>query len=121
MADQPSPDRIESSFRYGSTIIIGVLSGFSLAFMTAWAANPVPWDRIDIIAVAPMVAGVAFQLFSVWRLLDPRSLELAFYRNIIRLFMIGLVLVLIGSAAALGIDFITDTSTYRAPTSAAGH
>lgn len=120
--DQPTndPNRINSSFRYGSTIIIGALAGFSLAFLTAWVSNPLPWDFNDIFSIVPLVVGVLLQVVAVWKLLDTRSLELAYYRRIVSYFRVGLVLVLAGSAIAIGFDYLYDTNHFQhAP--AAGH
>lgn len=113
MTSEHSPERIEASFRYGSTIIIGALAGFSLAFLTAWVSNPIPWSLNDIFSIVPLVVGVGLQLIAVWQLLDPRSLELAYYRRIVRFFRVGLVLVLIGSAIAIGVDYLYDTSHFQ--------
>ena len=114
-------ERIEPSFRYGSTIIIGVLAGFSLAFLTAWASNPLPWGIKDLPAVAFLVVGVIFELAAVWILLDPSSLELAVYRRSIRYFRIGVVLVGIGVALGIAVDYVTVSNNFQAPASAAGH
>ncbi len=123
MAQQdPAPvERIDSSFRYGSTIIIGVLAGFSLAFLTSWAANPVPWGIKDLPSLAALVAGVTLELAAVWILLDPASLELAVYRRVILLFRIGVVLVIVGAALGIGVDYITVSTTFQAPTAGGGH
>jgi uncharacterized membrane protein YczE len=114
-------ERIEPSFRYGSTIIIGVLAGFSLAFLTAWASNPLPWGLKDLPAVVALVIGVIFELAAVWILLDPRSLELPVYRRSIRYFRIGVVLVGIGVALGIAVDYVTVSNNFQAPAAAAGH
>ena len=114
------PDRIESSFRYGSAIIIGVLTGFSLSFLTAWAANPIPWGLKDLPAVVCLVIGVILEIVAVCILLDPRSLELAVYRRSIRFFTIGLILVGVGVACGILADFIWVGENFRAA-AAAGH
>ena len=114
------PDRIESSFRYGSAIIIGVLTGFSLSFLTAWAANPIPWGLKDLPAVVSLVVGVVLEIVAVFTLLDPRSLELAVYRRSIRFFTTGLILVGVGVASGILVDFIWVSENFRAAT-VAGH
>jgi hypothetical protein len=120
MAGEREPERIESSFRYGSAIMIGVLTGFSLAFLTAWAANPIPWGWKDIPALAPLVVGVILQLVAVWRLLDPRSLERIRYERAIRYFMAGMILVGIGVALGITVDFIVVSDHFMAPASSGG-
>ncbi|CAN5385137.1 hypothetical protein BH10PSE9_BH10PSE9_19810 [soil metagenome] len=123
MAEQkPEPvERIEASFRYGSTIIIGVLTGFSLAFLTAWASNPLPWGAKDLPAVVALVAGVIFELAAVWILLDPTSLELPVYRRAIRYFRIGVVLVGTGVFFGIAVDYVTVSNNFQAPVGGSGH
>jgi hypothetical protein len=98
------PAVIEAVFRNGSITVVGVIAGFSLGFLTAWGANPLPWGLKDLFALVPIVLGVVFQLISLALLLDHRSLELPRYTRARHLFMIGLVLVAIGVATALAVD-----------------
>jgi len=102
----PGADRrdIEAVFRNGSVTVVGVLAGFSLTFLTAWAANPLPWQLHDLIGIVPLAAGIVFQLVALAALLHPDSLERARYDRAIRVFMVGLVLVSCGVALAIGID-----------------
>jgi hypothetical protein len=117
----PPPDRVEPSFRYGSTIIIGVLAGFSLAFLTAWASNPLPWGAKDLPAVVALVAGVIFELAAVWKLLDPRSLEMKIYMRAIHYFRTGVVLVGVGVALAIAVDYVTISNNFQPGVHGAGH
>jgi hypothetical protein len=120
--DKPQPvERIEASFRYGSNIIIGVIAGFSLAFLTAWATNPLPWGLKDLPSVITLVLGVIFEIAAVWILLDPSSLELRVYRRAIRYFRIGIVFVSIGVALGIFVDYVTVSGTFQSGVGAAGH
>ena len=104
---QSQPERIESSFRHGSITAVGVITAFSLGFLTAWGANPIPWGLKDLFALIPIAVGVIFEMVALARLLDPRVLEVPRYRAAIRVFLVGMVLVAIGVAAALLVDFIS--------------
>ena len=104
---QSQPERIESSFRHGSITAVGVITAFSLGFLTAWGANPIPWGLKDLFALIPIAVGVIFEMIALARLLDPRVLEVPRYRAAIRVFLVGMVLVAIGVAAALLVDFIS--------------
>ena len=106
MDGKPSGDaeRIGETFRSGSITAVGVIAGFSLTFLTAWSASPIPWRSVDALAVIPLVVGVGLELWSLAKLLDPDSLVLVRYRRAVRIFLAGLVLVAIGVAAALAID-----------------
>jgi hypothetical protein len=122
MADQhPGTERIEPSFRYGSAIMIGVIAGFSLAFLTNWAANPIPWGRNDLFGLVPLVLGVILELASVWMLLDHRSLELRRYQRAIRSFKIGVVLVGLGVTLAILVDFVAVTEHFSPGSGGTGH
>lgn len=108
MSGPPSDGRdIEAVFRNGSVAVVGVLAGFSLTFLTAWAANPLPWQLHDLIGVVPLAAGIVFQLVALARLLDPNSLERARYDRAIRTFLVGLALVVCGVVLVIAIDAVT--------------
>lgn len=108
------PERIESSFRHGTITAVGILTAFSLGFLTAWGSNPVPWGFKDLFALVPIAVGVIFEMTALARLLDPRCLELPRYLVAIRFFLVGMVLVAIGVAAALLVDFISLSETHPA-------
>ncbi|MBZ0228342.1 MAG: hypothetical protein K8F58_07805 [Bauldia sp.] len=99
------PERIEAVFRTGSITVVGFLVAFSLGFLTAWGANPLPWGPKDLPPFAAIVAGLVFEVVALALLLSPDSLELPRYRRAIRIFLIGLVLVAIGVVGALAVDF----------------
>jgi len=109
------PERIESSFRHGSITAVGVFTAFSLGFLTAWGANPIPWGLKDLFALIPIAAGVVFEMLALAKLLDPRALEMPRYKTAIRLFLIGMVLVAIGAAAALVVDYVSTVGPMAVP------
>lgn len=100
------PQTIEAAFRVGTANIVGVLTAFSLAFLTAWAANPVPWGINDLFAIIPLAAGIVLELWSVAALLSPDSLEILRYRRAIRIFLAGVMLVLAGVSIAIVVDVL---------------
>ena len=53
---EPGSERrdIEAVFRNGSVTVVGVPAGFSLSFLTAWAANPLPWQLHDLFGIVPL-------------------------------------------------------------------
>lgn len=100
-------ERIEPSFRHGSITAVGVFTAFSLGFLTAWGANPIPWGLKDLFALVPIAVGVIFEMVALARLLDPRVLEMPRYKAAVRFFLIGMALVAVGVAAALAVDFVS--------------
>lgn len=119
--EKPPPERIDSSFRYGSAIMIGVIAGFSLGFLTSWAANPLPWEWPDLFGLIPLVIGVVLELISVWMLLDPRSLEMRYYMRSIRFFKVGVILVGIGVTLAVAVDYVALTQHFAPSSGGAKH
>ncbi|HET7717492.1 MAG TPA: hypothetical protein VFK86_17860 [Bauldia sp.] len=97
-------DRIGETFRNGSVTGVGLLAGFSLTFLTAWSASPIPWKPDDVLVPVPLIIGVGLELWSLVALLDPDSLLPTRHRRATRSFIAGLILVGIGVAAARAID-----------------
>ena len=62
MTDDPqsqhADERIDTNFRNGSVTAVGIILGFSLGFLSQWAANPIAWSKIDIVAAIPIVVGI---------------------------------------------------------------
>lgn len=100
---KPSPT-IDATFRNGSMTAVGIILGFSLSFVTRWGANPVPWQAVDLFAVVPLLAGIAFQIWAFAVLLKPESIQLAVYTSAKNHFLMGLAGVLTGTAAAILLD-----------------
>jgi len=107
MSEDTQSERIDAVFRNGSVTVVGVVTGFSLTFLTAWAANPVPWQLHDLIGLTPLAVGVVLQLMALTALLHPDSLERRRYDRAINLFVTGLVCVAIGVAIVIAIDAFT--------------
>ncbi len=103
---EPEEQNIDAVFRNGSVTVVGVIAGFSLTFLTAWAANPLPWQLHDLVGIVPLAGGSIFQLVALAALLHPNSLKRDRYDRAIRIFLIGLVLASCGVAAVIGIDAI---------------
>lgn len=95
------PRILDGAFRNGTMTAIGVLLGFSLGFLNSWGARMEPWDLFDLWAAAPMLGGILLQLFALYLMLQPESLQLANYRRAIRYFVAGLALACIGVFIAL--------------------
>lgn len=106
MADkQPDGDeRVEILFRNGTITVVGIVVAFSLGFLTHWAANPIPWQQMHLVAVVPIIAGIALQMKALADLLHQRSLLRSVHDRAVRFFMIGLVLTFVGVGAAILLD-----------------
>ena len=58
---QHADERIDTNFRNGSVTAVGIILGFSLGFLSQWAANPIAWSKVDIVAAIPIVVGIILQ------------------------------------------------------------
>ena len=83
-APEPLPVRkqIDSTFRNGSVTAIGVVLAFSLGFLNNWSSLPTAWIPEDLIAVALIAGGIAFQIWAMAGMLSVASLEVPVYQRI---------------------------------------
>jgi hypothetical protein len=104
----PVPERttIDATFRNGSITAIGVVVGFSLGFLSRWAGLPGSWSHSDIVAVTAITLGIVLQIRALASLLSVNSLVIARYSRSVRIFVVGLILVVFGVAAAIFADLI---------------
>lgn len=101
----PKEDLIEPVFRNGTVTAVGILLAFSLGFVTHWAANPIPWQTYHLVAVLPILVGIALQMRALSLLLDIKSLQRRVYERANRIFIAGLVFTACGVGLAILLDF----------------
>lgn len=99
--EAPAPAKIHPEFRNGSLTAISVLIGFSLSFLSRWAGTPGKWHTVDLVAVAFIVLGSATQIWALGSLLFVSSMIAANYERATRTFLVGLIIVALGVAAAI--------------------
>lgn len=99
-------EKIDATFRSGSMTAVGIILGFSLTFVSRWAANPNEWSRIDIVPLILLATGIGIQLKAFSNLMRRDSLIAARYDRTQRLFMVGLILLAVGIAVALANDIL---------------
>jgi hypothetical protein len=104
--DEAGDERIDATFRNGSVTAVGIILGFSLGFISQWAANPIAWSSIDIVAALPIVAGICLQGKAFADLLSTQSLILRNYDRAKTIFLTGLLLVAAGVAVAILLDVL---------------
>ncbi len=98
--------RVDSTFRNGSVTAIGVVVGFSLGFLSRWAALPGEWMHTDLVSVALITLGLAFQVKALADMLLLSSLQLKRYNRSVRFFLTGLTLVGLGVVFAVFADLL---------------
>ena len=101
----PKEDLIEPVFRNGTITTVGILLAFSLGFVTHWAANPIPWQIHHLLAVVPILVGIALQMRALSLLLNVDSLRRQIYERANRIFMAGIILTACGVGLAILLDF----------------
>ena len=97
---------IDATFRSGSLTAISVVVGFSLSFLTRWAALPGPWLTDDFVALLAIILGIVLQIIALASLLSIRSLLLRNYNRAVRLFLTGLASVASGVALVIAGDLV---------------
>ena|SRR5262245_16732940 len=93
--------RIDATFRNGSVTAVGIILG-----MSQWAANPIAWSKVDILAAIPIVLGIMLQGKAFADLLSTTSLFARNYERARTVFLLGLALVAAGIAVALLLDIL---------------
>ncbi len=106
MADTDGEERIEILFRNGTITVVSIVVAFSLGFLTQWASNPIPWQETHVVAVLPIVAGIALQMKALADLLRHESLRRSVHDRAVRFFMAGLILAFAGVGAAILLDVL---------------
>ena len=104
--DTEGRKRIDATFRNGSVTACGIILGFSLGFLSQWAANPIAWSRVDIAAAIPIMVGIVFQGKAFADLLSVNSLIASNYERARNVFLAGLALVALGIAVAILLDIL---------------
>jgi hypothetical protein len=110
MNEEPQRDeadaRIDATFRNGSVTAVGIVLGFSLGFLSQWAANPIAWSKVDLAAAIPIIVGIMLQGKAFADLLSTTSLFARAYERARKTFLLGLALVAAGIAVALLLDVL---------------
>lgn len=92
---------LDPTFRNGSVTAIGVIGGFSLAFLANWTLMPGRWGGSALVAFALLALGIAFQLRALAGMLETSSLRRVRYNRLVKIFVIGLYLTASGVLMAL--------------------
>lgn len=100
------PAMVDVAFRNGSLAVMSVIGGFSLGFLSRWAGLPGAWTPTDVVAVVLITLGILLQVVALVNMLAVKSLVLACYNRMVGIFVVGLVLVFMGVAAAILMDLI---------------
>lgn len=92
---------LDPTFRNGSVTAIGVVGGFSLAFLSNWTLMPGRWSGSAFVAFALLALGIAFQLRALVGMLETSSLRRVRYNRLVKIFAIGIYLTAAGVLLAL--------------------
>lgn len=95
------PERIDPTFRNGSLTAVGVVTAFSLGFLSNWALAPGTWNGVDIVAVTLISIGIGMQIWSLAGMLQLSSLVTAIYNRLTRAFLIGVQVTALGVVMAI--------------------
>ena len=104
--DPENEPLIEMLFRNGTLTVVGIVLSFSLGFVSHWAANPLPWEMVDLPTIILLAAGIACQVNALRLLIEPDSVRQRVYDRAKRSFLRGVVAVSVGVLLAIVIDFL---------------
>jgi len=89
---------VPKGYRQGVITTIALFSSLSIAFLRFWSFEaPGSWTPASAGAAILTGAGIALQLIALFRALDVRDDVLSHYRVTVRLFLAGMVIVIIGA------------------------
>lgn len=98
---------VEMLFRNGTLTVVGIVLSFSLGFVSHWAANPLPWEMVDLPTILLLAGGIACQVNALRLLIEPDSLRQRVYDRAKKSFLRGLVAVSTAVVlAVLVVDFL---------------
>lgn len=88
-------------YRDGFITAIAIFLSLSIAFLRFWSFDaPGTWTLAAMGATAVTLAGIALQLYALFRALDVRDEMLSRYRVTVRIFFAGIVIAMLGAAAS---------------------
>jgi hypothetical protein len=118
-SEQLTPLSLPAGYRQSVVTAITVFVGFSLAFLRFWGIeNPGDWTFRAIVSELVVGAGAVVQLVALFRALDIRDDNPARYQRTVKIFAIGVLVVLAGVVASILVAASGDGSA--TPTPAAG-
>jgi hypothetical protein len=103
-----SEDLINESQRAGSITGIGIVLGFSLAFISRFSFGSSPWRLLGAIVALVAGVGIIIQMLALFRALSIPMLSVVAHKSMVRKFIVGVSLVLLGFFLHVAFDFIAD-------------
>ena len=98
---KPAASSLPQGYRQGLVTAITVFLGFSLSFMRFWNfESPGTWTWKAAMAAAIVAGGIGVQLLALFRSLGLEDDQPARYRQTVRFFLVGVVVVVIGVGIA---------------------
>jgi hypothetical protein len=102
--------------RSASVTGLGTVLGFSLTFIALWSLGPGKWRLVQALALCIAVPGVVLQLRSLLTVLSLPRISLESHRIVVmRRFVWGVALVLMGFAAHVAFDVLVDVFGLNLP------
>ena len=101
MPDENQQEQVPFDWRSALVQAIGIILGFSLAFLGSWSLGEGDWDLIHIPPLTFLVAGNAMLIATIHRLISP-DYQKTDSRKLVRLFTWGMIVTLVGFVMAIG-------------------
>ena len=95
--------------RSGSITGIGIVLGFSLAFISQWSFQRESLQVFQLVSLGLSCAGVVAQLFAFFQVLKLPVTTIGAHKYIIDIFIIGTVLVFLGFLLHVVFEYLATT------------
>jgi len=106
--DAPREIPVPSGYRQGVVTAITVFLGFSLAFLRFWGIeNPGSWTFASVVAALIVGAGAVVQVAALFRALDLRDDDPREYQKTVRVFSLGVIIVILGVVVTILVAAVT--------------
>ena len=93
--------RLPDGYHAGLVTAISLILSVSIAFLRFWSFEaPGSWSRSSIASANMVVTGIVLQLIALYRALDLKDAAPAHYRLTVRVFFVGIVIVIIGAVSS---------------------
>jgi hypothetical protein len=98
MSDEPQMSPISRS---ALVTAIGILLGFTLAFVERWNSATGEWELHHILPLAGLIMGGVLMVIALYRALVPHDQSVRRYEKTVRLFVASIILVLVSFMLAV--------------------
>ncbi len=80
---------VSDNARNGLVTAIGIVLGFTVAFLINFSMHPSKWESDDIPTLIFVISGIIIMIVSLYRSLIPYDQPVKYYERTVRIFVLG--------------------------------